>query len=117
MKNPHLTKKDIIAVNQQFADGHFENESSLDYALHQFKQNIAWTKQLSFLVRAILVDHVFEEGNKRTALAVLVWIVKSNGYEIEEQKAVNIIKTIVTKNIKNIKKIRELIENAITSSN
>jgi len=116
LKKIVLTKKDIIAINQQFDKGHFNNESSLSYALSFFKKDIAWTKQLAYLLRAILLDHVFEEGNKRTACAVLITYVYLNEYEIEEKKAVALIKRIILKNIISIKRIKEMIED-VTRSN
>tara|TARA_Y100000310_G_scaffold335989_1_gene419415 strand:+ start:2385 stop:2732 length:348 start_codon:yes stop_codon:yes gene_type:complete len=114
MKYVILTKKDLIAINQKFAEGYFENESSLDYALDMFKQNISWTKQLANLVRAILVDHVFTDGNKRTAYNVLLSYIEIKEYNIEEKKSLEIIKNIVLKNTNSIKKIQDMIENAIT---
>jgi len=109
-----LTKKDLIAINQKFAEGYFENESSLNYALSLFNQNIPWTKQLANLIRAILIDHSFRDGNKRSACVVLLNYVDLKGYKIEGKKAVDIVKLIVIKNIKSIKKIERMIEDAIT---
>ena len=111
---PILTKKDILAFNQKFDAGFFKNESSLDYALSNLKRNIAWTRKLAYLIRAILIDHVFEEGNKRTTCAVLLFYVDHEGYEIEEKKAVSIIKTILLKNITSIEKTKMMIEDAVT---
>ena len=109
-----INKKDVISINQQFDAGNFNNESSLDYSLINFKRNIAWTKQLAFLLRAILVDHVFEEGNKRTACALLITIIETKGYEINEKNTAKIITSIILKNIISINKIQRMIENAIT---
>jgi prophage maintenance system killer protein len=109
-----LSKKDIISFNQRFDKGYFENESSLDFALSFFKQNISWSKKIAYLIRAILIDHVFEEGNKRTAAAVLLFYAEQNGYIIEQKKTVNIIKRIVLQNITSIKKIKRMIENGVT---
>lgn len=109
-----LTKKDIIAINQRFAIGHFENESSLNFALEHSRHSIAWTKQLAYLIRAILIDHVFEDGNKRTAYALLLNYTDLNGWEIKEDRAVAIIKDSVLKKEKSITNIQRRIENAIT---
>ena len=109
-----LTKKDIIRINQKFAEGYFENESSLDYALSMFKQNIPWTKQLANLIRSVLIDHVFLDGNKRTAYALLLNYTDLKSYKIEEKKAVQIIKSIVTKNTKSIIQIQRMIEDDTT---
>ena len=112
-----LTKKDIVAINQQFSEGLFENESSLDYSLGYLKHSIPWTKKLAYFVRAILVDHIFSDGNKRTAFFVLVYVIEDNGCRIDNKKALGIIKSIVLKNITSIKKIRGMIEDAITKDN
>ncbi len=109
-----LTKKDIIAINQQFVESYFENESSLDFALSHLKHNIAWTKKVAHLIRSILIDHVFSDGNKRTACFILIYFTDLYGYEIEQKKALDIIKRIVLKNMISIKKIRDMIENAVT---
>lgn len=109
-----LTKKDIIAINQQFVESYFENESSLNFALNYLKHNIAWTKKVAHLIRAILIDHVFGDGNKRTACFILMYFTDLYGYGIEQKKALNIIKRIVLKNIISIKQIRGIIENAVT---
>jgi len=114
MNDLHLTRKDIVAINQQFAEGYFENESSLNYALSYLKQNITWTKQLAHLIRAILIDHVFGDGNKRTAFFILLFYVDINGYKIADKRALDIIKSIVLKNIKSVNKIRWMIEDVIT---
>lgn len=109
-----LTKKDIIAINQRFAQGYFENESSLDFALEQLKHNIPWTKQLAYLIRSILIDHVFTDGNKRAACTILLTYIDLNSFNIEEKQAINIIKSLVLKNEKSVKNIQRRIENAIT---
>lgn len=109
-----LTKKDVISFNQKFDKGNFNNESSLDFALNLQKQHIAWTKKLAYLARAILIDHVFEEGNKRTAAAVLFFYAEHEGYSISDAAAVKIIKSILFANTTSIAKIRGMIENAIT---
>lgn len=108
-----FTKKDIITVNLRFAEGHFNNESSLDYALSEFKRDISWTKKLAYLIRAILIDHVFEEGNKRTACAIMLAYTELNNYRLEEQSAISIIKRMLLKNITSIAKIQGMIEDGI----
>jgi len=109
-----ISKKDVIAFNQQFDKGYFENESSLDFALSYFKQNISWTKKVAYLARAILIDHVFQEANKRTTAALLIYYADYNNYEFEEKKLVNMIKRILMKNITSIKRIQMMIEDGIT---
>ena len=73
-----INKKDIIAINQEIGEnGLFQNESSLDFALSIIKQKRAWLYELSYLVRSLLVDHVFQDGNKRTAFYIILKCLKS----------------------------------------
>ncbi|MBI2106076.1 Fic family protein [Candidatus Woesearchaeota archaeon] len=109
-----LTKKDIIAINQRFSTGYFENESSLSSALEHSRHSIAWTKQLAYLIRAILIDHVFVDGNKRTAYALLLNYIDLNEWKIKEDLAITLIKNLVLKGEKSIANIQRRIENAIT---
>jgi len=109
----NLTKKDIISINKNFALGHFENESSLNFALEHSKYEIAWTKQLAYLIRAVLIDHVFVDGNKRTAYGLLLNYVSLNKWSIEEKQATELIKSLVLKKEKSVTNIQRRIENAI----
>ena len=106
----NLTKKDIISINKNFALGHFENESSLNFALEHSKYEIAWTKQLAYLIRAVLIDHVFVDGNKRTAYGLLLNYVSLNKWSIEEKQATELIKSLVLKKEKSVTNIQRRIK-------
>lgn len=108
-----LTKKDIIALNQEFDQGTVNNETSLDFALSYAKKTENWTKALAWLTRAILIDHVFEEGNKRTAALLIKTYADYEGYETYDDKILKLIKTIILKNITSIRKIEEMIKDVI----
>ncbi len=108
-----LTKKDIIALNQEFDFGTLYNEANLDFALSYAKKTENWTKALAFLVRAILLDHVFEEGNKRTAMLLVRTYVNYEGYKTYDDKLLIMIKEIILKNITSIIKIEDMIKNVI----
>ena len=108
-----LTKKDIIALNQKFEEGSLNNESSLDFALDYAKKTENWIKALSFLVRAILVDHVFEEGNKRTATLLIKTYAEYEGFSVNMDKLLSSVKNILLRNITDIRKIEEIIKNVI----
>ena len=108
-----LTKKDIIALNQQFEDGSLHNEASLDFALGYAKKTENWTKALAFLVRAILIDHVFREGNKRTAAILIKSYTEYEGHKIYDDEILKSIKKILLKNITSIAEIEDMIKNGI----
>jgi len=108
-----LSKKDIIALNEMFDKGNFQNESSLDFALSYAKKTENWTKALAYLTRAILIDHVFEEGNKRTAVLLIKTYAEYEGHKVYDNKILRMIKEILLKNIISIKKIEEMIQDGI----
>ena len=108
-----LTKKDIVALNQEFDFGNFHNEASLDFALAYAKRTENWTKALAWVIRAILIDHVFEEGNKRTAALLIKTYAECEGHQTYNEKIVKLIKLIILKNITSITKIEELIQDGI----
>ena len=108
-----LTKKDIIALNQQFEDGDLHNEASLDFALSYGRKTENWTKALALLVRSILIDHVFKEGNKRTTALLIKSYAEYEGHKTYDDKITKLIKKILLQNITNIGKIEDMIKNAI----
>ena len=109
----NLTKKDIIALNQEFEEGNTHNEASLDFALSYAKKTENWTKALAYLTRAILLDRVFEEGNKRTAALVIKAYAEYEGHKTYDDKVVKLIKEIILKNISGRARIEDMIKDAI----
>ena len=75
-----LNKKDIIGINMEFDRGVSINNSSLEYAISISKRSNSWIKQLAHLIRAILIDHCFKDGNKRTAAALIATYLDIKGY-------------------------------------
>jgi prophage maintenance system killer protein len=108
-----LTKKDIIALNQQFEDCVIHNESSLDFALSYAKKSHNWTKSLAYLVRAILIDHVFQDGNKRSAALLIKTYIEYKNHKVYDDKVIKLVKKILIKNITSIKKTEDLIKDVI----
>ncbi len=104
-----LSKKDVIALNQEFEEGIINNEASLDFAISYAKRTTNWPKALAYLTRAILLDHVFEEGNKRTAALLIKSYAECEGYEIYNDRVLKLIKEILLKNITNIRRIEGMI--------
>lgn len=110
----YINKKDVIRINQEIgATGELHNESSLDFTLSTLKQKKSWLYELSSLIRCILVDHIFIDGNKRTALALILTYIDYKNIECDKQKMVLIVYKIAKKNIKDTNKIMRLIKNGI----
>ncbi|MBN2454375.1 Fic family protein [Candidatus Woesearchaeota archaeon] len=105
--------KDIIRMNQDVgATGDFSNKSSFEYALSIVKERKSWLHELSFLVRSLLVDHAFRDGNKRTALAIILVYLSDRNIEYDKERLIQVIHSISKKNISDIKKIARLIQSA-----
>ncbi|MBI2666662.1 Fic family protein [Candidatus Woesearchaeota archaeon] len=107
-----LSKKDLITFNKEFHEGKIVNESSLDFALDQAKRSKDWLKAMAYLVRAVAVDHVFEDGNKRTSALIILAISEMQGMEMDKRKVDEIVVTLAKKSMKDITKIERLIKNA-----
>lgn len=106
-----ISRKDIISLNMEIGEsGEFQNESSLDFALSIIKHKKSWLYELSYLARSLLVDHAFRDGNKRTALALILAYFDDKGIECDKQKIANIVHRISKKNINDINKVARLIK-------
>ena len=113
-----LTKKDIIAFNQGIGEkGEFNNEGSLDFSLSIAKTKQNWLYELSYLVRCLLVDHVFRDGNKRTCLLVIAYYFEENNKVFNREMIIQTIRKIGAKNIISPVIIMRLINNVIREKN
>ncbi len=108
-----LSKETIIKIHKKLENGKMINESALDFAISCQKRTKDWLEQLSYLIRAILIDHVFEDGNKRVSLALMIGVLEDLKLAYDPQKLEeNLIKTLKG-NITDIRKIKGLIKDAI----
>ena len=109
-----LTKKDLIGINQEIgSNGKFHNESSIDFALSIAKQKKSWLYELSYIIRGLLVDHGFEDGNKRTAIIAIMTYFENNNLDYDKDKLIRTVWNVSKKNTSDINKLMRLIKNAI----
>ena len=108
-----LSKKDIVSINREFHAGKVVNDSSLDFALDLTQKSRNWLKTAAVLTRAILIDHAFEDGNKRTAAAVILALADMNGVCCNPDRVNAAIVRMLLRNITDIRAIERLIKNAI----
>jgi len=108
-----LSKKDLITINMEFHNGRVMNQGSLDYAIDYIRRSNNWLKSSAFLARAILIDHIFEDGNKRTAAAVIMTYMEMNSIHFNPDRVSKLILQVIIKNITDIRKIERLIKNVI----
>ncbi len=108
-----ITKEDLLRINKGFG-GNLRSSSSLDFAFHRLKnKKLGFYKKLSYLIRAILVDHPFSDGNKRTAAFVAIGYANESNKKIERELLIHHIVSIAKKNIHKIRNIEWRLKNAI----
>ncbi len=108
-----LSKKDLITINMEFHNGKVMNQGSLDYTIDYIRRSNNWLKSAAFLARAILIDHIFEDGNKRTAAAVIMTYMEMNSIHFNPDRVSKLILQVIIKNITDIRKIERMIKNVI----
>ncbi len=107
-----LSKKDLIAINQEFHTGKIANENRLVFAIDHAKRSKDWLKATAYLARAIILDHIFEDGNERTAAAVIATCIEMQNLNFDKNKLDNLVLKIAKKNIQSIETIMRLIKDA-----
>lgn len=108
-----ISKENIIRINKGFG-GYLRSDSSLDFAVKmQENKRIGDYKNLAYLWRAILVDHPFSDGNKRTAMFIAFAFAEEQGVIADRELLLHHIYSIASKNITNIRQIETRLKNAI----
>lgn len=108
-----LSSKDIIEINKSFSTGKLINESSLDYAVKTNLRSKNWLRSAAIFTRSILIDHAFEDGNKRTAAAVIMLLMDINKIQFKPEEIPRLVVKILRKNITSIKEIERCVKDAV----
>ena len=108
-----MTKDEVIEINKRFDKGVIVNKGSLDFAVSVSQESGDWVKQCAYLLRAVALDHVFEEGNKRTAAAIMASFIEIYGFGYDAYKLDKVIVDIILKSIRDIDVLRRRIKDAI----
>lgn len=94
-----ISKEDLLRINKGF-DGNLRSGSSLDFVLEQLgNKKLGEYKKLAHLMRAILIDHPFSDGNKRTATFLAFAFVEENRKEVDRELLIHQIISIAKKTI------------------
>ncbi len=106
--------KDIIRMNQEIGeDGMLVNKSALEFALDRVQREKSWVRQAAMVIRAIVCDRAFHDGNKRTAFTLFATVCELNSSRYDPAVVTRAIHAIARKSIVNIGQIERLLENAI----
>jgi len=108
-----ISKEDLFRINHGFG-GELVSDSSLDYALSmQDSKKLGIYKKLAYLMRAILVDHPFTDGNKRTASFLVLAFVEENKKEVNTEVLEHQVVSIASQNITDIRNIEQRLRSCI----
>ena len=109
----NISKKNLLRINKGFRGG-LRNDASLDFAFYtQNNSKIGLYKKLAYLLRAILVDHPFTDGNKRTATFLAIAFANEHNKQIDREILIHQIISIAKKNLTDIRQISDRIKTAI----
>ena len=98
----HIDK--IIKINKKHG-GNLINKSQLDFAIDKANREEDIYKSNAYLLRAIVVDHPFLDGNKKTATEVILERFSKNKIKCNEKEFSRGIVNIAKSNETSIEKI------------
>ena len=108
-----ISKEDLLRINEGFG-GNLRSDSSIDFAIDmQENKKLGEYKKLAYLLRAILVDHPFSDGNKRTATFLVLNFAEQNKKQVERELLIHHIISIAKQNITEIRNIEQRLRNCI----
>jgi len=103
--------EELEKTNKKLEPGSkIKNPGSLEFAADHAARTNDWMKKLAYLLRAIVVDHAFEDGNKRTAAYIVTAFFDENKVPYDDEKVKKLIVKLASKNITDINRIRRLIQ-------
>lgn len=108
-----IDKEDLLRINRGFGGG-LRNDASIDFAIDKQKEDkLGEYKKLAYLWRAILVDHPFTDGNKRTAVFIAFNFAEELNKQVDRELLVHHAVSIAKNNIIDINVIERRLRNAI----
>jgi len=103
--------KELEKINKKLEpDSKVKNPGSLEFAAEHAARTQDWIKALAYLLRAILVDHAFDDGNKRTGAYLVTLFFDENKVPYDDEKVKKLIIKIASKNVTDVNKIRRMIQ-------
>lgn len=108
-----IGKEDLLRINNGFGGG-LISDSSIDFAIaQQNNKKIGNYTKFAYLWRAILVDHPFTDGNKRTAMFLAFAFAEENKKQADRDMLLHHAVSIAKNSITDIRKIERRLKNAI----
>lgn len=108
-----ISKEDIIRIGKGFG-GELRNDASIDFALEkQENSKLGEYKKLAYLIRAIVIDHPFTDGNKKTAAYVVFAFAEQFNKQVDLELIKEQMISIASNNVNSIRAIEERLKNVI----
>ena len=108
-----ISKEDLLRINKGFG-GNLRSDSSIDFAIEkQSEKKLGDYKKLAYLWRAILVDHPFSDGNKRTATFFALSFAEQNKKYVDRELLIHHALSIAKNNTTDIRQIEWRLKNAL----
>jgi hypothetical protein len=105
---------DIVKINKKFSNGQIINVTSYEFTKDEVKRRNVRLFKASLYARALLIDHIFEDGNKRTFVNIFMNIYSD--YNLNAHALYFNILAIIKKS-KNISDIRRRLKYVLYRSN
>ena len=104
-----LVKK-LTEINKQFSEGKIINNSIywVEDRINNYK--MPFLTQISYVLRALLCNHIYLDGNKRTSLYITLKWLRELKLDIDEDKLFDVITKIAKNNINEIRKIKRMLK-------
>lgn len=94
----------IVKLNKKHG-GNLINKSNLDFAVEKANNEKNIYKRNAHIIRGIIVNHPFLDGNKRTTTEIVLEDFKRNKYKCDKRKFEKGILNIAKQNEGNLNKI------------
>ncbi len=99
-----VTTRQLIRTNAVFG-GKPKLANALSYAVSRANNEKTFFRKLAFLVRSMTSDHSFIDGNKRTALTIVLSELRAKGFKVDRKKLIKTIRGLAMTGEGNITKI------------
>ncbi len=108
-----FTEEEIVMLNKKFHNGGIRNKNSLEIAISSAEKNSNRLEQLAYLLKAMLVECVFEDGNKRTAALLIILYYNELELGFDPEKVTKTIIKLAKNKVTDINDIKKEVGNVI----
>lgn len=108
-----LNVTNLVEINKNFAKGEIDKNEVINYSILKINDTENWVEQIAWLFHALLSENCFKDGNKETAIAILLTVMEIKKLPINQDKILNIVLVISRNHITDINRIKRLIKEVV----